>query len=236
MAEQDPAGRQGEALRGLDVFAPPFDQRGAAHGARVIGPFDDDDRDHDVHHRLAEEGEDHQRDEDRGKGQLQVHHAHDRAVRLATGIGREQAERGADDTGQQRRSRADGQGDAKPVHDAGQHVPPLVVGAEPEGRGPVARDAARLDPSIHDVEHGEVVGVLRRDPGREDREQHDDGEDPEAEQRGLGLAELRHEAPERGLDPVLRRRLPAAGRERHPTCPPAARADRAPSRSGPRSG
>ena len=125
--------RQREAFGGLDVFAPAFDQRGGAHRARVVGPFDDHQREHDVHHALAEQGEDHQRDEDRGEGQLQIDQAHDRGVGAAADIGGEQPERRADDAGDDRGADADAEGDAQAVEDAGQHVAALVVGAERVG-------------------------------------------------------------------------------------------------------
>ena len=99
--------RQRETFGGLDVFAPAFHQSGGAHGARVVGPFDDDQREHDVHHAFAEHGEDHQRDEDGGEGELQIDQAHDGGIGASADIGGEQAESGAEDAGDERGADAD---------------------------------------------------------------------------------------------------------------------------------
>ena len=53
-------------------------------------------------------------------------------IDAAADIGGDQAERGADDAGDQRRADADAEDDAQAVEDAGQHVAALVVGAEPD--------------------------------------------------------------------------------------------------------
>ena len=107
VAEHDARLRQREAARRLDIFAPLLDQGGAAHGARVIGPLDDDERDDDLVDAAAEHGEQHERDEDRREGELQVDDAHDDRLDPPAGIGREHADRGADRAGDQDRDRAD---------------------------------------------------------------------------------------------------------------------------------
>ena len=132
MAEHDAAPGQREAHRGLDILPPALDHRGGADGARVVGPFDDHQREHDVHHALAEDGEDHQRHQDGREGELQVHQPHDDGVGAAAEEGREQAQRGADDRGEQGGSDADAEADAQAVEHAGEHVAALVVGAKPD--------------------------------------------------------------------------------------------------------
>jgi hypothetical protein len=67
-------------MRRLDIFAPALDQGGAAHGAGVVGPLHDDQRDDDLVDALAEERREDQRDEDGREGELQVDDAHDQRV------------------------------------------------------------------------------------------------------------------------------------------------------------
>ena len=53
MAKHDPAFGQTKADSGLDIFATPFHERGAANGARVIGPLHEHQRDNGLIDALA---------------------------------------------------------------------------------------------------------------------------------------------------------------------------------------
>ena len=73
---------------------------------------------------------------------------------------------------------ADAEAGAQPVEDRRQHVAALIVGAEPIG--PAGRRVlARRQAPVEQIERGEVVGVLRRDQRREDRDHQDHREDDE---------------------------------------------------------
>ena len=54
--------RQRQALRRFDIFAAPFDQRGAAHGACVVRPLHRHQRGDDLAQALTQERQQHQRD------------------------------------------------------------------------------------------------------------------------------------------------------------------------------
>ena len=230
--------RQREAFGGLDVFLRRSDQRRGAHRARVVRPLDDDQREHDVHHALAQHGEDHQRDQDRRERELQVDEAHDGGIGAAADIGGDQAERGADDAGDERGADTDAEGDAQAVEDAGEHVAALVVGAERVGVAG-GRCGTRRQAAVHDVELREVVGVLRRDQRGEDRREADQDEDNQRRRARRATRRIRRRSGGTGF-PRGRRvapdRLPRGGggpfrmAGAMPTLilsPPAARADRA---------
>ncbi len=73
VAEDDARLRQGAgSARPRCIRAPRLDQRRAAHGARVIGPLHQHQRDHHLVDALAQDGQQHQRDQDRRKRQLDV--------------------------------------------------------------------------------------------------------------------------------------------------------------------
>ena len=94
----------------------------AARGARVVGPFQDHQRQHHVAHAPAQVGQDHHGHQDGREGQDQVHQPHDQRVGLAAGIGGQQAQQRADHAGDQRRAHAHHQADAQAVENARQQV------------------------------------------------------------------------------------------------------------------
>ena len=91
-----------------------------------------DQRDDDLVDALAEDGQEHQRHQDRREGELQVDQAHDQRVDPAAGIGREQPERRCRPRRRSAPSRRRRSADAQAVEDRRQHVAALVVGAEPD--------------------------------------------------------------------------------------------------------
>src|SRR5687768_14125541 len=80
VSEHDAPRGQGEAVRGLDVFLAPLDQRRAAHGARIVGPLDEDQRDLHLVGAAAEDRDEDQRHQDRGKRKLQIDESHDERI------------------------------------------------------------------------------------------------------------------------------------------------------------
>src|SRR5918999_4906818 len=86
MAKDDARGRQGKAMRGLDVLLAPLDERRAAHGARVVGPLHQDQRDHHLVRAAAEDRHQDQRDEDGGEGELGIDQAHDERLEPAAAV------------------------------------------------------------------------------------------------------------------------------------------------------
>ena len=87
-------------------------------------------------------------------------------------IGRERADGGADRERDRGCDDADEQAQPQAVENSGEHVAALVVGAEQIE--PARRSRARAGGSMLSMIDSwrEVVGILRRDPGREERE-HD---------------------------------------------------------------
>src|SRR4029077_1593045 len=77
-----------------------------------------------------------------------------------------------------------------------EHVPALIVRAE-NIRVSDHRFRARRQAPVHDVELREVIGILRRDPTREDRQQRDDHENRQAKQREVRPGEFGDETAER---------------------------------------
>ena len=65
--------------------------RAVPRGARVDGPFDDDEGENDVDHALAEEGQDHEGDENGWERELKVDDAHDHALDAPADIGGDQS-------------------------------------------------------------------------------------------------------------------------------------------------
>ena len=90
----------------------------------------------------AHDAVDQQRHQDRREGELHVGDAHDHRVDRAADIAAEQAERDAEHHGDDDRGEADDQRQPRAVHDRGQDVPALVVGAEREGPVAVVATAA----------------------------------------------------------------------------------------------
>ena len=170
--------RQRRGARGLHVILLPLGGRGAIGGAGEIGVLRRHQRDDQRHLPLPQHRHQHQRQQDGREGQLQIHHAHDRLLDPAAGIRRQDAERGAERHCHRPRRDAHLQGDPQAVEDRGEQVAPLRIGPEPM-HIPARTHEARRAPRIAQVQIRQVVGILRRDPGRQQRgrdHQQDHGE------------------------------------------------------------
>ena len=98
------------------------------------------------------------------------------------------------------------QRDAKAVEDRRIEVAALRVGAE-EMRVAVLADEARRAPGVRERQVREVVGVLRRDQGRDDDGDDDADDDGERRDGDAALAELGPEGGQRlGVHAAPRRR------------------------------
>ena len=196
MAKQHAMRGQSQALRRFNILTPAFHQRRTAHRARIIGPFHQHERDHHIHDALAQKRQDHECGQNGREGKLQIHQAHDHAIGPPTGIGREQTKRCANQAGNQRGTRTNGQRNPQAVDDARQHIAPLIIRAQQKGEAGTTHRTG-LHPAIHDVKFSQIIRVLRRDPRREDGEQGNDDEHHQPTQRHLAFGEFGHEAPKR---------------------------------------
>ncbi len=93
---------------------------------------------------------DQQRDQDRRERELHVGDAHDEGVELAARVAGDEAQRDAEHDRERDRQQPDQERDAGTEHDRGEHVAPLVVGAEQvaglrAGRATPAARANRAD-------------------------------------------------------------------------------------------
>jgi hypothetical protein len=129
-----------------------------------------------------------------------VDQPHQDGVDLSTEVCRHDADRGAGRERNDGRDDADEQAEAQAVEDRRHHVAALLIGAEPIELA-VEAALARRQHVVHDVQLSEIIRVLRRNPGREDR--HDDQQHDQCERtdREPAFGEL---AP-RARRPVLRR-------------------------------
>ena len=161
--------------------------------ARKVGILRSDQRHDQWPPALAEQGGKHQCQKDGGERQLQVDDAHDERLDAPTHKAGQRAQRGAQRKGDGAGHETHLQRDAQPVQDRREQVAPLRVGAQPMGEALAAHITWRAA-GIHQHEVGEVVGVLRRDPRRQQRQQHDQREHHEGDNGDAVLRELAQEA------------------------------------------
>ena len=198
VAEHNARSGQGQHLRGLDVFAAPLDHRRAAHGARVVSPLHGDQRDDDLAGALPEQGQQHQGDQNRREGELDVGNAHQHAIGTPAHVGGQHADHRADQQGDEGGRGAHQQRDAQAVEDAGEHVAALVIRTE-DRRLAVAQLRARFQARVHDVQLRQVIRVLRRDPRREDGDEQHHQQHQRAQHGQAAGAKVADEAFEGGL-------------------------------------
>ena len=186
------AGAEGADRR--DVILLAFGQHDPARHARVDDPMHDPDGKNDLaqlakrraHGRglvaLPDRHEE-KRDQHRRKRELNVGRAHDHGIEPASEISREQPERDADDEGYERAAYPDDQGDAKSVKHGRIDAAPLGIGTEKETiaersvlglRGLVGPGGREI--GVLETKRGQVVGILRRNPGSEQRRSGKQGE------------------------------------------------------------
>ena len=169
-------------------------------GAGEIGVLRSDQRRDELRLALAEHGGDHQRQQDRGEGELEIDDAHDEGFAPAAEIGGGDAERDADGEGDRAGDQPHLQGDAQAVEDGGEQVAPLRVGAEPMGIAAGA-DMAGRTAGVGQSEIGEVVRVLRRDQRCQQGDANHQDDDDERRDRDAALPELAPEAGDGRLFP-----------------------------------
>ncbi|CAG4883101.1 protein of unknown function [Georgfuchsia toluolica] len=164
VAQQDARRRQAEQGRRLDVVLLSLDQRHGAHGAGEIGPLHGGQRDHDLAQPRPAQCKQHQRDEDRGEGELQIGETHQQRVNAFAIPGGTQAKQAADEEGAAAAGNTYTQADAQAVNNCREQVAPLFVAAEQVQHVRCAAAAAGRQPCIEDVELREVIRICRRQP------------------------------------------------------------------------
>ena len=193
VAEHDPCVAQSEATRRFDVLLLALDQRRTADRARIVGPLHRNERDDDLVDALAEDRDQHQRDQDRWKGKLKVDDTHDDRLDPPADVGREQPDAGPDHHRQKAGEHTDRERDPEPVEDGAVQVAPGAVGAQPERVAVKTFRTGRLT-GIQNGHLREVIGVLRRDPGRQQGEQYDHRKQHQRERRDGAFKILRNKA------------------------------------------
>ena len=161
--------------------------------AREVGVLGGSKRGDELHLALSEKGGEHQRQQDRREGELQIDHAHDEGLAAPASIGRADAERNAQREGDGTCHQPHLQGDAQAVENGREQVAPLRIGAEPMCVAALA-DIARRAARIGERELGEVVRVLRGDERREQGDADRQDDDGERDDGRPALAELGPEA------------------------------------------
>ena len=190
--------RQAQHARGLHVLLVALHQCAGPHGARIQRPLDGHERDDHLVQALAEDGQQDQRQQDGGKGQLQVDDAHHQRINPAAEVGGHQPQHQAQGQGRHGAEGAHPKRGAQAVKNAREHVASLVVRAEQEA-APGGRGLARRQLGIQDVQLRQVVGVLRRNPGRQQRQRHHRQQQHQAGQRRARARVLAPQAPRRAL-------------------------------------
>ena len=191
MAQHDAHGAAPMARAASTILGGPDRQHLAADQPRILRRVDDADGDHRVDQARPQRRDDDEREQQIGKRQQHVDHAHDqrrrptrhrsRATRPSV-VPTNERDAVGDDDREQRRARA--------VEHAAQHVAAILVGAEEDARpkAPAARCREIL-----------VVGIVGRDQGAatvSSRKASDDGgADP---RRRAGAARARSRASDRG--------------------------------------
>ena len=139
MAAHDAQGRHARDAGGLHVLLAALDQRGAAHGARILHPAGQGNRQnqHAKGHRFVRIGKhraphtgDQQSHQNGGEREHDVTHPHQHAVHPTAQVARHQAQRDAYQHRQHHRRDTHDQRNARTVDHGGENVAPLVVRAQ----------------------------------------------------------------------------------------------------------
>ncbi|MNT05587.1 hypothetical protein D3C72_1402120 [compost metagenome] len=188
------------AARGFHIFTPALHQRLAASRAGVVGPLQNHQREHHVAHALAKVCQDHHCHQDGGEREDQVDQPHDDGVGSPTGIGGQQAQQRTHDTRDECGAHTHHQADAQAVQNGGIQIAALAVGAQHVAEGVQTVGRARWQAGVEHIELLQVIGVLRRDPGRHERGQNQHHGHHQAKHRQARCHEIGHVlAPWRGL-------------------------------------
>ena len=192
MPEQDAPRPRALDARNRDEVAVADGQRLGPRDAGVWWPGGQRDGDHRILDPRAECRDEGQRQDQAGEGQEHIRHAHQRRIDPAADVTRRRADDQPDGGGDQRHQHHDIERDPRPVDEAGEDVATEFVRAEPMPR------AARRQQPLRQIL---LIGIMRRDPGREDRRQHQRQHDRQPQHRqpvalelqpaAIDLAELR---------------------------------------------
>ena len=227
VSQHDARGRQPQPACRLDVLLVAFHQRGAARGARVVGPLHRDQRDDDLVDALAQHRQQDQRHQDRREAELDVDHPHQHLLEAAAGIGGQHAQHRAQRERDRAAHHAHVQRHTQSVQDGAEHVAALAIGTQQVGHGAAGGALARRLARVHQVEARQEIRILRRDQWRQQRHANHRQQHRQPEQRQAALGKLLPEA----AQPRFGKR--GGGGGAHVTsAAPAARADRAPSTAG----
>jgi hypothetical protein len=141
-----------------------------------------------------------------GKRKLHIDDTHDDRFRPAANVGCQEANGRTDDQGEEAGENADRERNPQTVEDRREQVATRAIGAKPE-RHARHRLLAGRQSRIQHVDLAEIVGVLRRNEGREQRKGDDCSEHDQCGRGNLALEIFRDEALERCLNSGLARQL-----------------------------
>ena len=159
---------------GIDVFEVHDGHRHAANVAGKEGDVDGGDGNHGVEQARAKHGDDGERQQDIGEAHQGIDTAHDQVVGQAAEVTGDDAHACPDHRRDHGGGKADEQRQARAPEQAAEQVAAQVVGAQQRAFGEGPLEAAR------GVDH---VRVGQRQQRRDQRDQHQRGQDDHAEQR-----------------------------------------------------
>mmetsp|Transcript_9617 Transcript_9617/g.22303 ORF Transcript_9617/g.22303 Transcript_9617/m.22303 type:complete len:269 (-) Transcript_9617:6694-7500(-) len=177
MTAHDAQRADADDTRRQHIFLVALHQRRAAHGTRVLHPAGQRDGQHEddegqcigcMGKQAAGDAADHQCDEDGREGQHHIADTHHQGIHTSTDEAGQQAQAHAQQHGQQHRGDAHQQRYAGAVHQGGQDVSPLPIGAE-QVLGLAARQPGRRLERIEQFQRREIKRVVRRDHFGEQR-------------------------------------------------------------------
>ena len=151
-----------------------------------MGLQNDGDGDHRIGQRGPEDRHQHQRQQKRREGQHDIHDPHDDRVEPFRREARDQADDDPAGGGKGDDDDADIEGIARAVQQPRQHVAAQRIGAKREGEAAALLPEGRLQQVVAEL----LAGIMRRDPGGEQRHDDEGREDPEAHDGAPVLAEV----------------------------------------------
>ena len=120
-----------DGVRELDVLFLLLRDGLAARDTRIGHPLADGKHEHQVQDPCAQHDQHHDRQQDEGKGQLNVGQAHDDIVSASARIAGDHAQHGPDHAADHHRRHADQNRDARAVDQTREHIASQPVAAQP---------------------------------------------------------------------------------------------------------
>ena len=174
VAQDDAQVAGAKCTRCFDEFSFTHGQHLAAHQARVANPASKRESEHEIENSRAAEGDEGDRDEDSGERKKRIHQDDvDEAVDASSVISGKRAD---DESKEQRAgddARADEHGNARSPDEAGEDVASEFVGTAEMMRRRSLEAVRKID----------VGGVLRGDPRREERAEHEEDDERDSDGR-----------------------------------------------------